>query len=80
MEFVQFGNGVSAVGDRCCALMEGLTSVVFPDSLKSIGNYAFYGTSLTSVDLPDALWDLGRRSFAFSGLRTVNIPSWLDVI
>ena len=51
-------------------------SVTIPDSVKSIGGYAFYGcTSLTSVTIPDSVTRIG--DWAFSGctsLTSVTIP------
>ncbi len=54
-----------------------LTSITIPDSVTSIGDYAFYNcTALTSVTIPDSVTSIG--SFAFSGcsgLTSVNIPN-----
>ena len=53
-----------------------LTSVTIPDSVTSIGSFAFDGCSgLTSVTIPDSVTSIG--SFAFdgcSGLTSVTIP------
>ena len=54
----------------------GLTSIVFPDSVKSIGNYAFSGCSgLTSVTIPGSVKSIGNYAFSgCSGLTSVTIP------
>ena len=50
----------------------GLTSITIPDSIKSIGNYAFSKTGLTSVTIPDSVTNI--ESGAFSGCtRLTNI-------
>ena len=42
----------------------GITSVTFPSSLTSIGDYAFYRCSgLTSISLPSSLTSIGDRAF-----------------
>ena len=44
----------------------GITSVTFPLSLTSIGNYAFRGCSgLTSISLPSSLTSIGNGAFYY---------------
>ena len=43
-----------------------LTSITLPDSLTSIGDYAFAScTSLTSINLPDSLTSIGGAAFYY---------------
>ena len=53
-----------------------ITSVVIPDSVTSIGNYAFhYCTSLTSVTIPDSVTSIGSGAFySCDSLTSVTIP------
>jgi len=41
----------------------GLTAVTIPDSVKSIGNGAFYWAGLTSVTIPDGVTTIGDSAF-----------------
>ncbi len=54
-----------------------VTNLVIPNSVTSIGSYAFYGyTSLTSVTIPNSVTSIG--SYAFSACRSltsVTIPN-----
>ena len=55
---------------------DSLTSVVIPDSVTSIGKYAFCGCdSLTSVVIPDSVTSIGRYAFdSCDSLTSVVIP------
>ncbi len=50
--------------------------VVIPDSVTSIGNWAFYGcSSLTSVTIPDSVTSIGSNAFyGCSSLTSITIP------
>ena len=54
-----------------------ITSVSIPNSVTSIGGYAFYGcTGLTSVTIPNSVTSIGSYAFAWcKGLTSVTIPN-----
>ena len=54
----------------------GLTSIIIPNSLKSIGRNVFANCSgLTSVTIPEGLTSIGDHAFSgCSGLTSVTIP------
>ena len=54
----------------------GLTSIVIPDSVTSIGSNAFYGCSgLTSVTIPDSVTSIASGAFSgCSSLESITIP------
>ena len=83
-----FGNGISNPLFYAHHLyMNGneITNLVIPNSVTSIGNYAFYGCiSLTSVTIPNSVTSIG--DYAFSGcsdLTSVHISdleAWCKIV
>jgi len=52
-----------------------LTSITIPNSVKSIGDYAFYNTGLTSVTIPNSVTSIGGGAFySCSNLMNITIP------
>ena len=54
-----------------------ITNLIIPNSVTSIGNYAFSGCSgLTSVTIPNSVTSIGDHAFSgCSGLTSVTIPN-----
>lgn len=75
---------VVAISDNAfiCNTSTYLAEVHFPDTLKTIGQYAFRGCSLlTSISLPAGLETIDARAFAFcEGLTEVRLPAGLKTL
>ena len=70
-----FGPNVKYVPAYLCCRMNQLPSVSIPNSVDSIGKYAFIACdSLKSVDLPNNLTKINEGVFSGSGLTSVTIP------
>ena len=84
-------NGKYASEDGRCLIVDdtlnsfapaGLTEYTIPDSVTTIGNYAFYScSSLTSVTIPDSVTIIGAWAFrGCSSLTSVTIPDSVTTI
>ena len=58
------------------ALFQNASTVVLPDSLKTIGNLAFFkNTTISSINIPNSVTDIGHCAFAgCTNLKTIEIP------
>ena len=80
---VDKNNGTYDSRDNCNAIIEtstnklvvGCKNSIIPNSVTSIGGYAFYNCSeLTSVTIPNSVTSIGKYAFYFcSGLTSVTI-------
>ena len=59
----------------------GLSSITIPDSVTSIGEHAFYRTSLTSVSIPEGVTSINDYTFyGCSSLKNISIPDSITTI
>jgi hypothetical protein len=58
----------------------GLTSVTFPNTIRTIGSAAFRFNALTSVVIPEGVIELPNRCFASNDLTSITLPSSLETI
>ena len=68
---------LSSVGGKAFANCDKLTRADFrtDSSLKTIGAYAFYGTSLTEITLPEGTKTIGANAFRGTHPEFIQIPS-----
>ena len=84
-------NGKFASEDNRCLIFDGelvafaragLTEYAIPDSVTTIGGYAFTGcTSLTSITIPDSVTEIGYSAFEYcDSLTSVTIGNSVTTI
>ena len=77
------GKPVTAIGDSAFDKNENkrvIKSVVIPNTIKTIGNFAFFGCELTSIIIPKNVTYLGRGAFSFCELTTIDIPGSIEIL
>jgi hypothetical protein len=78
--YYQIPNNVTAIGDGAFDSCINLTSVTIPNSMMTIGNYAFCGCGLTSVTIPNSVTTIGNAAFSGCGFASVTIPNSVTTI
>ena len=70
------GYRVTSIGDSAFFTCWSLSSITIPNSVTSIGSYAFYRTSLSSITIPNSVTSIEDYAFftCFS-LSSITIPN-----
>lgn len=75
------GKTVRSIADKSFMLIPSLTSVSFPETLVSIGTYAFSDCAeLTQIFLPSSLETLGEYAFAACDIKEIELGIYLRYI
>lgn len=69
-----------AIAARAFISTDNLTSVIIPDSVSTIGEYAFHFSGVQSVRLPRNLRVISEGLFHSSNLKSIDIPSSVTTI
>lgn len=68
--------GLLSIGEYAFYGCKGSQDVLFlPDSLQTVGSYAFYDTSFTTIYLPDSETVFGESSFGGASLLALICPN-----
>ena len=81
---IYVNSGITHIGDSTFSDCVYATKVTLPDTLTSIGTYAFAncGTLANglSIALPNGLTSIGEGAFALCNLKSITIPSSVTAI
>lgn len=80
IEEVSFADGLEVVEESAFRVCENLVRVDLPDTVREIGDDAFFDTNLESFHIPAALESLGKNALVTKGVRRGNgVPSLREV-
>ena len=72
---------VTAIGSEAFEDCDFLTSVTLPATVKSIGDWSFWGCSSLDMEIPDGVTEIGYRAFyGCSALATAELPADLEYL
>ena len=82
---ITLGTSLQSIGNEAFmsvgSLATSWNSLIFPESLTSIGNKAFYGSGLTDITIPNKVSTLGESCFAENkNLQTVFVGSGCQIL
>jgi hypothetical protein len=64
------GFPVKAIGPQAFAGNNDIRDVVIPDTVESIGDYAFLSKGITSITIPASVKEFGKHIFGYPQMRT----------
>jgi len=77
----EIGTLCTSIGNTVFRGFSSLTSVTIPDSVTSIGEYAFQASNITSVTIPDSVTSISNGAFSScSSLTSVTIGNGVTSI
>lgn len=78
---VIIGKSILEIESEAFAFCKSLTRIEIPNTVKTIGDYAFSGSSLTYITIPNSVSSIGKYAFAFCRkLTEVEVGNSLTVI
>ena len=72
---INIGSSVKRIPGHFAAGMFDLTNIDIPNSVTSIGDYAFSVSGLTNVKLGCSITTIGNHAFEYCGIKSVTIPN-----
>ena len=73
--YLYSGNKASIHKLKTAATGLGITSVVIPNTVTSIGKYAFYDNRLVELTIPSSVKTIGENAFNQNQLTSITFPS-----
>ena len=73
---ITFDGDVTSIGNSAFDRISNLTSITIPNSVTSIGSYAFFHCSLTDITIPNSVTSIGKNAFGCClGLTSIVVES-----
>ena len=73
---VEIANGITSIEGSAFLKCSDLKEIVLPDSLLSIGDYAFSETNLENITIPESVTNIGDEVFRTCfNLKSIKLPT-----
>lgn len=80
LKSVTIENGITEIPPLCFSNCGKITEITIPESVTSIGESAFSGTSLKNLEIPNGVQTIGKAAFSNTRLASVSVPSSVTTI
>lgn len=80
LESVILPKNITTIEKEAFRGCSNLISITIFENVKSIGNMAFYGSSLSEIDIPKGVETIGSGAFRFCNLSEITIPEGVKTI
>lgn len=80
IESIVFPKNLRSIGNAAFGRCGQLRGVDLPNTVVSIGDFAFYGCSMTYANLGLSLVSIGAYAFAYNSLESITLPSTMNSI
>ena len=81
IETIKIEDGITEIGERAKFNNYGITKIVLPESLTTIGASAFTGANIESIELPSKVEKIGYAAFSScSKLKKIELPDSVEEI
>ena len=74
------GKKVKAIGERAFSINQYISSLVLPDTIEVIEEYAFYGNYIPKLTLPNNIKVIEKSAFGECNIHELYLPDSLEVI
>lgn len=80
LKSVTIENGITEIPSLCFSNCGKITEITIPESVTSIGESAFSGTSLKNLEIPNGVQTIGKAAFSNTRLVSVSVPASVTTI
>lgn len=70
--------GITTVGREAFETLSNLSSISLPNTLESIGDYAFEGCPIEEIVIPESVKSVGKEAFYNTNIEEIFIPKTVE--
>ena len=78
---IDISENITRIGKNAFEFCDCLKGIIIPNSVETIGDYAFESSGLESVLIPDSVISIGNSAFRYCGnLTSITIPASVETV